>query len=404
MALDMEARRTIEALRSGVPSRSAVSTLGTTQTQIESEFVERLGWIKAGKGARPIVVSANFGDGKSHLLRCLQARSAKSGFVTSFVVVSPETPLGNGHAVLKAIAEAAEAPGRTGKAVMELASNAPKDAVENLRFWARQARIHDRFRALLRVYEATRDEELRVKILGDIEGRPITKTQITAELKGLGEVSQYDLKSPRNALLAHDRLRLLAQFFNSHRASGLVVFFDEVERIERFTFRARLGAYEELGWWTRVCQESGSRLFAVFAETTSAVEQCLRDRGDLERIKSGRSLLPEERDQLAVEGAEFFQSNVSRLEQPTREQLESLQHVARDLYKRAYAVNPSILNQRTDVVTTVRSEIRRWITLWDLERHYPSYTPTIESEEITLDPSEIPDGDLAMDENDTNSE
>src|SRR5579859_7027921 len=103
------ARSAIEALRSGVPSRHSVEQLGTTQDHIKAEFDLRLADIASGKGAEPLVISATFGGGKSHLLNYLKALAANQGFVTSFVVVSPEMPLGNPHLVLKAVAEAAEA-------------------------------------------------------------------------------------------------------------------------------------------------------------------------------------------------------------------------------------------------------------------------------------------------------
>jgi hypothetical protein len=177
-----------------------------------------------------------------------------------------------------------------------------------------------------------------------------------------------------------------------------VVFFDEVERIERFSFKARLGAYQELGWWKRTCKEANSAIFAVFSETSAAVEQCLEDKGDRDRVRSGGSLLPEERDQLALDGMELFDS-VVRLRPATIEQLETLQHGVRDLYGRAYSSQPSSVTIRKDY-TTVRSEIRRWITIWDLQRHYPSYSPNVESEEVVMDTADIADEELANDDGD----
>ncbi len=397
MRVDTTARRTIEALRAGVPSRSAVAELGTTQNDVEREFTNALEQVEGGYGAMPIAFSANFGDGKSHLLRYLKVQAEKLGFVTSLVVISPETPLGNSHVLLKAIAEQAEAPGRTGKAVMELAapgSKAPRDAIAQLVRWAREAEIPDRFKAMLRVYDGiVDDEELRVQILGDLEGRPLIKSRLREALKRLGEASHFDLRGgPKNPLLAHDRIRLLAQFFRSHGTKGLVVFFDEVERIERFAFKARLSAYQELGWWKRICSQSGSNIFAVFACTSASVRQCLDDKGDEAKVRSGSSLLPEDRDQMAIEGMELLRmAQSSPLKGSTPDQFETLQHGVLSLYERAYDVSPAPLAIRRGRAT-VRSEIRRWITTWDLRRHYPAYNPTVETEEVKRDETEVPEG------------
>src|SRR5258708_22791805 len=102
------ARSAIEALRSGVPSRHAVEQLGTTQDQVKQAFESRLDAMIEGHGVEPLIISATFGGGKSHLINYLKTLAANQACVTSFVVVSPEIPLGNPHLVLKAVAEAAE--------------------------------------------------------------------------------------------------------------------------------------------------------------------------------------------------------------------------------------------------------------------------------------------------------
>src|SRR5260370_15210393 len=132
-----------------------------------------------GHGVDPLIISATFGGGKSHLLNYLKTLAANQGCVTSFVVVSPEMPLGNPHLVLKAVAEAAEAPGRTGRALRALASdlhtNSPDYA--KLRIWTRDAGLDERFTAMLHLYDELRaDEEFRTQILSDFEGSSVVIT------------------------------------------------------------------------------------------------------------------------------------------------------------------------------------------------------------------------------------
>jgi len=159
----LDTRRTIEALRSGVPSDAAVRSLGTTQQAIKERFLASLNGVQG----EPLVVEANFGDGKSHLLHSLRVLAEAEGFVTSTVVVGPDAPIGNAQVILKSIVEGARAPGRTGKALAELSATSNRTAIADLRIWARDSEISDRFRALLRIYEATQDDELRADILND---------------------------------------------------------------------------------------------------------------------------------------------------------------------------------------------------------------------------------------------
>ena len=146
-AESVAARSAIESLRSGVPSRHAVTQLGTTQVEVKARFDEGLEALSEGRGVSPIVVSATFGAGKSHLLNYLQSLAALQGFVTSFVVVSPEMPLGNVPNVLRSIAEAAQAPGRADTALRALAANLQTSGTEfaDLKSWTREAGLDDRF-------------------------------------------------------------------------------------------------------------------------------------------------------------------------------------------------------------------------------------------------------------------
>jgi len=64
-------------------------------------FEEELEALREGAEFSPIVVAANFGAGKSHLLEYLQTLGERDRCVTSYVVVSPEMPLGNPMVVLR---------------------------------------------------------------------------------------------------------------------------------------------------------------------------------------------------------------------------------------------------------------------------------------------------------------
>ena len=67
-------------------------------------------------------------------------------------------------------------------------------AVERL---GRNFGIDDRFSALLLLYERFRaDEEFRLEILGDFEGKPISSSVIRRRLREIGDAPPYRL-APR---------------------------------------------------------------------------------------------------------------------------------------------------------------------------------------------------------------
>ncbi|MCW3099831.1 MAG: hypothetical protein JWL77_5449 [Chthonomonadaceae bacterium] len=403
----VEARSAIESLRSGVPSRDVVAQLGTTQHDVRERFEESLDALAEGKGVSPIIISATFGAGKTHLLNYLQTIAEREGFVTSYVVISPEMPLGNGHLVVKALSEAAVAPGQTGKAMRSLAAGlrTDSDAYRELQSWARNATIDDRFRALLHLYQAYRaDEEFRVQILNDFEGRAILKTILKNRLKQINQAAAYDLSGPRNALLAHDRVRLLSQFFRTSGCKGWVVLFDEMERVAKFSLNQRLAAYSELGWWREAAEKAGSALLPIFTTASGFVtESVTGGTHDEQRLSSG-GFAQDERDQHARRGIELLKAPF-RLESPTREQEAEIEYRVKSIYERAYGGTVPLLGQtRSDVRTSIRSEMRRWITLWDLNRYYPAYQAHVDVDDVHFDPTSIADKDIVPEDEDETRE
>ena len=382
------ARSAIESLRSGVPSRHAAGRLGTTQREIQQQFEDALSAAGQGLGAKPLVISANFGAGKSHLLGYLQSLAERENFVTSYVVISPEMPLGSGNLVLKAITETSHAPDHTGKALQTLMKDLPTASVEyqQLRDWARGANIADRFNALLTIYREFRaEDELRAQILNDFEGKPLLKTVVRKYLKEIGQAADYDLSAPVNPLLAHDRIRLLTHLYRAAGCRGLVVLFDEVERIAKFSLKQRIAAYKELDWWRQAAEEEDGFLLPVFATV----------RGFLAETVTGGT-----RDETRFAPGEPGQGGITLLKEfllldaPSREEEEDIKYRVKGLYEEAYGVNVPVL-PRTDVRTSIRSEIRRWITQWDIMRFYPDYRPQMTEEAVQFDPSVISDADLA---------
>lgn len=399
------ARSAIESLRSGVPSRHAVAQLGTTQTEIKVRFDQALDAVANGRAARPLVVAASFGGGKTHLLHYLQSVAERERFVTGYLVVSPEMPLGNGHVVLKALAESARAPGRTGKALRALTTDLRTEtaAFGDLRRWAQVAPVADRFRALLHLYEAcVGDDLLRAQILDDFEGKPLLKTLIRQKLREIGEAASYDLRGPRNALLAHDRIRLYARFVRACGCRGLVVLFDELERVAKFSVKQRIAAYQEMGWWREVAEEEGSGILPVFAMTRGFVEETVTGgtRDEQRFPPTAPGFTPDERDQQALTGIALLKEPYRcLLELPGPEQMEQVKYRIQSIYEQAYRTQPPALaEKRQDVLTSVRSEIRRWITQWDLHRYYPEYAPQVEADAIQFDTSPIADEALPPDD------
>jgi hypothetical protein len=397
------ARTAIESLRSGVPSLRAVERLGTLHPEIVERFEEQLRQVAEGEPAKPLAIAANFGVGKSHLLQTLRAMAADQHFVTSYVVVSPEMPLGDPHKVLRSVAETARMRGYEGRALREMGARLKTDTEEyaSVRIWARDVQLDNRFQAELLLFERlVGDEEFRVQILGDFEGDAVKITEIRKRLKEIGQKGAYALSSVRRQQLAHQRIQLLARLFHAGGAKGWVVLFDECERLFRFPPKARLDGWSQIGWWRRAAETAGARLLPVFALSAELVEQAIKK--DEPHFATSSKDEKDEWKRCGRSGIDLF-THPQRLRAPTGQQFTDLAFRLRELYHEAYPDAPPPTEPRVEMHQTIRSAIRTWITYWDIERCYPGNEPTVVTEEIPEETGEI-DEDLVSpeDEDDTN--
>ena len=116
----LHCRRALEALRNGVPNRYAVEMLGCGQPAITERFEAILGRVadpelsQRSSASNSLLVSGDFGSGKSHLLTHLEHLALEQGFVCSKVAISKETPLYDLGKVFKSAVEHGRLPGRSG--------------------------------------------------------------------------------------------------------------------------------------------------------------------------------------------------------------------------------------------------------------------------------------------------
>ena len=58
-------------------------------------------------------------------------------------------------------------------------------------------------------------------------------------------------------------------------------------------------------------------------------------------------------------------------------------------------------SDKFDIRISIRSEIRRWITLWDLHRYYPAYSPEVAVDEVHFDPEAIGDAQIIAEDDES---
>jgi P-loop Domain of unknown function (DUF2791) len=399
-------RRSIEALRAGVPNGSAVRELGTDQKAIEAKFLDALSQVaserSAGRQLQGFMVQGEFGTGKSHLLQWLQHVSLEAGFVCSKVVIGKETPLGDLHKLFRAATEALTLPDRLGglPEVVErlrLDSNVFTDLYGVVRDPA--SGFDPLFQATLLLYEKLHhDTELIDRIIAFWSGDRPSVNELKKQLRLIGH-PRPDLRSRRIQELALPRFRFMAQLIAAAGYAGWVLLLDEVELVASLSLTAREKSYVTLASLAgRLRAKTVPGLFVVGAVTADFTGEIFERRRDPDKAlqrwgERNPGYLAE-----VEAGLEFLapgNRRWMRIRKPDPEALRLTYDRVRVLYERAYGWQPPI-----ETVTepgpsrSMRQHVRDWITRWDLLRLDPTYQPDIETQDVAPDLRERPDLEL----------
>ena len=403
----LQARRAIEALRSGVPNRDAVTALNSSAPVIEDRFQHFLsGAAEHGAdapGPSGFLLAGGFGSGKSHLLESLQHRAVAQRFVTSKIVVSKETPFYDAAKLYRAAIGAAQAPARRGALLAQISAEIDLRGEAFLQFytWVQQARpdmLNQRFAATLYLFEQARnrDPELYERILAFWAGDPIGIGDLKRALREYGERVTYMFDKVDQKALAQQRFRFLARFILAAGYQGWVLLIDEAELIGRYSVLQRARSYAELARWTGAGGESIPGTIAVIAITSDFETMLLDVRRDRDNVPNKLRASSRESEQRLAALAERGMRAISRAERipaPSKAGVRRTYQQVRELYGLAYEWEPPQVGSPPYATSTsMREYIRWWITEWDLRRLFPGYAPEIEATPLVLDYSE--DADL----------
>lgn len=392
-------KRAIEALRSGVPNRDAVRELGSSHTAIEATFLSRLGITTQGEPAGGLVVSGDFGSGKSHLLEYLQHVALENNHVASKVVISKETPLHDLGKVFRTAVHSARLPDRQGAALDEIADtlSARRDTPEYRAFsaWVHDPAcgINDRFAAALYLYDQTRgDRALHDRIVRFWAGDKLNVSELRKELKAIGESATYTFPKVTEKQLALQRFLFASRLIRAAGYAGWVLLLDEIELIGRYSLLQRAQAYAEVARWIDAHEPAViPGVATVLTVSQDFFSEVIEYRGDLDQAPNRLRVRGKPGDDDLARRAEIGMRQLSRestllLDPPDLTVLTQTYVRLRELHAVAYDWTPPELPvEQLDGSLPMRQYVRRWIYEWDLRRLHPGHRPEIEVGRVATD-------------------
>jgi hypothetical protein len=391
----VQCRRAIEALRSGVPNRDAVSQLGSAQPAIEERFSAQLEALGRGDRPRGLLIRGDFGTGKSHVLERLQHIGRTERLVTSKIVISKETPLHDPAKVFRTAVASAIVPDLRGAALAGIAAglDLQSPAFDELSRWADsdEARLNERFAATLYLYRHSRmhDPELADRIVRFWSGDPIGVAEIKRKLREVGEAATWALPTVKARDLALQRFSFAARLIRAAGYGGWVLLFDEAELIGRYSLLQRGKSYAEIARWLVQPPLGVTAVMAITQDFEEAVIDGKRDDEVVPYRLQSRG--EEELSRLAEQGMDAVKGGYLDLERPNDQVLEATYRKLRELHAGAYDWDPPELardRERTTLTANMRAYVRRWIYEWDLRRLDGTYEPQIEIGRLTYEYSE----------------
>ena len=400
------ARRAVEALRSGVPSRDAVAALGSEQSDIEDRFtglLDTTGTVRS-TDQRGLLLGGGFGSGKSHLLEHLAHLALDRGFAVSRVVISKETPLHDPVKVLRAAVESAVTDSGAVGAVAEAAAalDPGSGGYAELLRWASAASapVDERFALTLSLLPRAQagDDEFAETIIRFWSGDRIGVAELRRQARWAGEGRPSLMTVPAREL-AVQRFRFLARLFVAVGYQGWLLLFDEVELIGRYTLLQRAKSYAELvGWLHRDPDDPASPVATVLAMTDdfdAAVLTAKNDR-DLLSIKLRAKQQPQwdEIASRAEVGMRLIERDMRLLRPPDSDELDQAYQRLKAMHSEAFGWDArDVAGLERLGATRMRQYVRAWINEWDLVHLDPGFRPETEVAPVDSSYKEQPELD-----------
>ena len=404
----LSCRRALEALRNGVPNREAVQLLGCTQPLAEREFQDLLRRAsdtnEPPAGSQGMLVSGDFGTGKSHLLSHFEHRALSQGFVCSKVAISKETPLYDLGKVFKSAMDNGRILDHTGPLIEEIGQklNPNIDGYAALFRWANSSSsgVHPIFPASLLVHERSNELELNRTIESFWAGDRIKVSDVKNGLRQIGQSQSYSFRAPRATDLPPQRLRFATELIRGAGYRGWVVLLDEIELVGQYSLLQRARSYAELARW--LGQGSGESCPGLVVVGTVTTDYALANispeaSSKKDRDYAGQRLRARGDDGGAARAEtamRLLERECTPLSTPEEADVNDTLNTLRYIYSKAYGWDAPVLETRGAVAgyqQRMRYRIRSAINEWDLLRLYPDSSPETEGREFSHRYVEISD-------------
>ena len=349
-ASNFEARRVIEALRSGVSSRAVGQYFSSARQGLLRNVQRRLDDVCEKRISDGMVITGKYGEGKTHLLNTIFNMAHAQNMVVSFVSLSKETPFNNLYLVYQKLLSNTYLPKRLQPgftdALMNTTLNSPL-STEMQAFTAKQLEV-DKLFFLLRAYFATDDMDEKFMLQADLEGDFITNAKLKQIYKRVfSEKVMYNTNFSKTKHMG-SYFSMVSRLFLEMGYGGWVILFDEAELIGRLGKKARLKSYRNMAEFLFPKSEREA-VYTVFALTSSFAEDVIEGKHEFDNLEEAGF---EAEDYAIVKKVLQSLMVAEQLQPLNKQEIETVMVTLLDFYTRAYDWFPKLdmnaILKRTD--------------------------------------------------------
>lgn len=333
---DMESRHIIEALRSGVPSRTVGQYFSQARPRILSEISERLEKTGDSSYSGGMVISGKYGEGKTHMLSTVFNLAQERNMVVSQVSLSKETPMDKLPVLYRKLMANTYLPGRHQPGFMQELEKitAGSPAGTDMILYSGKLLETDKLYYLLKSYFRTDEPEERFMLQADLEGDFISNGELKKLYRRLfSETAKYNIPFSKTKHTM-DYFNFMSHLFKAMGYGGWVILVDETELMGRLSKKARLNAYRNMAEFL-LPKDGLQSTFTMFALSASYNEDVIEARHELENL---HELFPDDEEPMLT--VIEMLSDARQLNPLTAEEIKTVFEKIIDFHGRAFNWQP----------------------------------------------------------------
>ena len=284
---DFQAMHVIEALRSGVPSRTVGAYFSEARPGMLNRIRSRMDAVAASGKSDGMIFRGSYGEGKTHMLNTILSMASEKNMVVSCVSLGKETPMHLPHLLYGKLIANTYLPGTEQPGFRQkLEEIAPGSGVAGeLQAYTATGLETNKIYFVLKDMWETQDDDEREQLLADLEGDFVSSALVKRVFRRVtGKPAQFNQNFTKTKHYG-DYFAFMSALFRRLGYAGWVILFDEAELIGRLGKKARAKSYGTMQSFLRPSAMLEA-VFSVFAFSSSFTEEVIDKKHEFENAET----------------------------------------------------------------------------------------------------------------------